>query len=238
MSSDNPVTDSGAGVIELKYHITCACTSSLRVVGLYIMNTATAPERVPDPELSRGVETLFRPAVGPQLQAMFGELALLTAHPGIILPADPEGRISPRLILAQSSELRANRKSLEPIDIKDPYFVSNLAERLPGLTKSTKAVFSSIDLRKSKTSDHYLSLYVGRNDKEKLAEERNAIWHMLGVMAHTKKLDWQQYIPDIEVAMMRRARVPESAAQHIAAYVQKQLPLRVTLGPIYDPAKR
>ncbi|GEM_PF-6858478 len=115
-------------------------------------------------------------------------------------------------------DLRNNRKTLQPNDINDPYFTRHIIDQLPVLSRSRPVVARSVDSRRSKKGERYLSLRVGDKDARKLVGERDEIWQELEKMSGANKLKWHPYVPDMLVAMIG-ADVPRTAAQHIAAYI-------------------
>lgn len=199
------------------------------------MNYPSAAETTA-PEPSRGIEAIFRPAQGPELLGMFGRLATLGEHQDITVPVTPGGDLSPRTILVQSRELRFKRHALRPIDVHDAYFTRSIIEQVPGLEQPKNSLVSSVSVRQSKRGDHYVSLDFGKESVQELVDERIEIWQEMEARIQ-RKLGWKAFVPDMLAVIINKTANPQ-VNEHIVSFIERQLPLEVTLDPVYDPATK
>jgi hypothetical protein len=200
------------------------------------MNSTTSQEANSNQPLTQGVESLFRVAVGAEIETLFGELAVFGSHPDIDLPVAPDGEVKPRAILVKSTELRRSRQALLPLDIRNPYFTRDLKARLPTLNEPVKVATTGAEIRQNRRGNHYVGLFFDPESKKELVKSREGIFRELRSWSNSGKgLRRLAYKPDMLVVKMRTC-LPEKAIKHITNHVFKHSKLEFSLEPLYDPS--
>lgn len=190
---------------------------------------------VKDPLGLEATRSLFRPARGPELHAMFeGVSAYEELDRRFTLSTDPEGNVSPRVILAKSKELETNSEQLAQIDLAGRTLLELLAEKTPSIAEPRTVSVDHTSHHINYRGEHFLALRLDQESEYTMRAERFALWHLLAELAGVEKLSWKQFPPELKVAHMSRKprKVGEWYMQPVVEKMGAFLPMSVTLDPL------
>ena len=138
-------------------------------------------------------------------------------------------------MLIENWELRDNDRFIPEDFTIRPDNVLKIAERLPELLEFTDAVINKLYVKPSPKYGSVIRLDYRNEDAIINGEERAELWDSIADIseADPNKLRWNNYDPDTLLCGVG-SNVPNGFCTHLQSYVNKLLPMEVSLEPMID----
>ncbi|HEX5797455.1 MAG TPA: hypothetical protein VFX86_03620 [Candidatus Saccharimonadales bacterium] len=184
--------------------------------------------------LEREIQPIVRPTLG--IPPVFETLRDDVEENFHIIFAGDYRAPWPQTSLVKPKELLKRAKALRGVELRRPELIGDLKARLPKLSQTLDAVAIEADLSRSKSGRRFLSLNFDEETADELAGEHDEICGELEDMADTRSVKWPRHYPNLPLVIFN-TEVADSKAQSLTKLIRSQLPIELTLAPLYTPTE-